>query len=283
VPEAGRTVAALVDGATAELREAGIAEPRREAWRIWSDLREQPPGAAYLGRDRSADEAAAAAFQQAVRRRAAGEPLAYVTGLAGFRRLVLRCDRRALIPRPETEGLVDLVLARAGRGRIADLGTGSGCLALALADEGRYDLVVGVDRSRDALALARENRLRTGRPVELVAADFAEAFGAGSLDAVVSNPPYLTEAEYHRLDSSVRGWEPRSALASGADGLDASRRVIGDARRVVRAGGWLVLEVDASRAGQVAALAREAGWQDIAVHNDLFDRARYLLARRSEA
>jgi release factor glutamine methyltransferase len=284
VPEAGATVAALLEAAAIRLRQAGSTEPRREAWRIWADLEEQAGRRANPAeRERDAAPGARERYQRAVARRAAGEPLAYVTGLAGFRRLTLRADRRALIPRPETEGLVELMLAKAPAGRIADVGTGGGCVALALADEGRYDLVVAVDRSREALALARENRTRTGLPISLVLGDLLLAFEDRSLDAVVSNPPYLTEAEYGALDRSVRDWEPADALASGTDGLAATRRLIEQATRVTRPGGWLGLEVDSTRAPGVARFAGESGWIDTTVHMDLFDRARYVFARRSEA
>jgi len=284
VPEAAATVAALLEAAATRLRHAGTTDPRREAWRIWADLEEaagrRPNPAA---REEIASRDSRKRYEEAVARRVAGEPLAYVTGVAGFRRLTLRSDRRALIPRPETEGLVDLMLARAPGGRIADAGTGSGCIALALADEGRYDLVIATDRSREALGLARENQSRTGLPILLVLGDLLSAFRARSLDAVVSNPPYLTEAEYDALEGAVRDWEPREALASGRDGLAATRLVIEQAARVTRRGGWLGLEVDATRAPDVAQLASESGWIDATVHMDLFDRARYVLARRSEA
>jgi release factor glutamine methyltransferase len=284
VPESGASVAALLEAAATRLQQAGVAEPRREAWRIWADLEEQAGRHTNpVDRERIALPESREQYERAVVRRAAGEPLAYVTGLAGFRCLTLRSDRRALIPRPETEGLVELMLARAPAGRIADVGTGSGCIALALADEGQYDLVVAADHSREALGLARENRIRTGLPISLVLGDLLQAFGDRSLDAVISNPPYLTEAEYAALDSSVRDWEPRDALASGADGLAATRRLIEDAGRATRPGGWLGLEVDASRASDVARIAGGSGWIDTTVHMDLFDRARYVLARRSEA
>ena len=191
-----------------------------------------------------------------MRRRAAGEPLAHVTGRIGFRTLQLRSDRRALIPRPETEGLVDLVLARVRTGRIADIGTGSGCLALSLAAEGGFEQVWAVDSSAEALALARGeprgNRRQGGadprRPLRSRCA-------TDSLDAVVSNPPYLTDGEYEALDPSVKQWEPAAALSSGPDGLDATSRLLSDARDVVRPGGWLALEVDCTRAARVAAQA----------------------------
>lgn len=274
--------AALIDEGAARLREQGISEPRREAVRIWADLAGLPSYTLPADDAPPAPEAIAR-FRQAVARRAAGEPHAYVTGIAGFRRLTLRSDRRALIPRPETEGLVELVLAQAGTGQVIDVGTGSGCIALALADEGRYRLVVGMDRSRDALGLAAENRSRTGLGVVLVAGDLLEAVGPGTMDAVVSNPPYLSEAEYQALDSSVRDHEPRAALASGGDGLADTRRLLGQAVRVLRPGGVVALEIDATRAAASLALAAAAGLAMATVRDDLFGRARYLLARRSES
>jgi release factor glutamine methyltransferase len=201
----------------------------------------------------------------------------------GFRHLTLRSDRRALIPRPETEGLVELVLARAPGGRVADIGTGSGCIALSLATEGVYDQVVGIDLSAEALGLAEENRRLTGAHVELVRADLCAPLGPGSVDALVSNPPYLTESEYAALDASVRDWEPTLALASGADGLQAIGRLLDVGRSVVRPGGWLALEIDCARAQLCAGRAGASGWTDVAIHADLFGRERYLLARRSDA
>jgi release factor glutamine methyltransferase len=105
--------------------------------------------------------------------------------------------------------------------------------------------------------------------------------GEGKLDAVVSNPPYLTDAEYQSLDTSVKGWEPREALASGPDGLQASREVLEISARALKPGGWLAMECDSTRAAMLAGLAEQAGWLEVTVHDDLFGRARYLLARRS--
>lgn len=276
----GVTVAGLLRGAASRLQAAGIADPRREARRIWLDLMDGRP-LPVAEREMPVEADDAARMEQAVARRAAGEPLAHVTGLIGFRRLTLRCDARALIPRPETEGLVELVLERQPGGSVVDVGTGSGCIALALADEGRYDRVIGFDRSKDALSLAAENIRRTGRVVELAQGDLLQAVRPGSMDAVVSNPPYLTDGEYAALDRSVREWEPGAALASGADGLDATRRLLPMAHLVLRPRGWLALEVDALRAGDVAAMAQAAGWSDVMVHMDLFDRARFVLARKA--
>lgn len=277
------TLDRLLNHAGARLKAAGITEPRREAWRIWADLHGLSTYPGSIFSDDVVPSQDAEQFRHAVDRRARGEPLPYVTGVTGFRGLTLQADRRALIPRPETEGLVELVLARAPAGRVADVGTGTGCIALALAEEGRYDLVVAVDRSPEALSLARDNRRGTALGIELVLGEMVEAFGAEAFHAVVSNPPYLSDREYDALDPSVKDWEPRAALAAGPDGLAPSLALIETALPVVRPGGWLALEVDATRAGETARLAGAAGWSDVTIHDDLFGRARYLLARRSEA
>ncbi len=271
----------LAEGA-AQLRSAGIGQPRREAREIWADLAGVNAAEVLLHADRPVSPPERDGFLGGIARRAAGEPLAYVTGFAGFRRLLLRSDARALIPRPETEGLVELALSRAPRGRAVDVGTGSGCIALALRDEGGYDSVVATDRSSLALELTRENIGRTGLSLQLMQGDLLSAFGPTSMDLVVSNPPYLTRAELTALDPSVRAWEPASALVSGADGLESTRALIAQAGRVLRRGGWLALEVDSSRAGSVAEMCHTTDWDGSSVHLDLFGRARYVLARRSE-
>jgi len=195
--------------------------------------------------------------------------------------LTLHCDRRALIPRPETEGLVEQLLARVPAGRVADIGTGSGCIALSLALEGSYEQVVAVDLSKDALRLAGLNRALIGARVELVQSNLCSSLRSAAFDALISNPPYLTVAEFVELDASVRDWEPPPALVSGGDGLEATFRLLEDGRRVLRPGGWLALEVDLNRAGVAAGRAAALGWEEVSVQVDLFGRERYLLARRS--
>ena len=278
--EAGSRLADLIGDAAHRLARAGFDEPRREAVRVWSGLRDESPAAALLHADAVVEAPAADAFRQAVARRLAGEPLAYVTGSTGFRTLTLRTDRRALIPRAETEGLVELMLREVRGGRVADIGTGTGCIALSLRAEGAYEAVVAVDLSADALDLAAENARLCRLEVELLRADLTTAFGADSLDALVSNPPYLTVGEHAALAPAVRDWEPVAALPSGADGMDATFRLLADAQRVVRPGGLLVLEADCTRAAAVAERAQDLGWTDIAVAHDLFERERYVLARR---
>ena len=272
----------LITDAGAMLAAARVPEPRREALRLWADLVEGSPVDAILGRRAPVSSAQVGEFLSAVERRAGGEPLAYVSGRAGFRRLTLGVDRRVLIPRPETEGLVELVLTHVSRGIVADVCTGSACIALSLADEGRYDHVLGVDLSADALAVAAGNVRRTGLPVGLMRGDLTASLATASVDVLVANPPYIAPHEYAALDASVLDWEPRMALESGAEGLETTERLLADGRRVVVPGGWIALELDATRAAATASVASASGWRHVTIHHDLFGRERYLLAQRSE-
>jgi release factor glutamine methyltransferase len=280
VPDLLGTVQAELDAASARLAAAGFEYPRRETLRVWAALSGTGSGEVYQNRASLAPVELAGRFQAAVDRLMSGEPIQYVIGSAGFRRLVLTCDRRALIPRPETEGLVDLALALAPAGRALDLGTGTGCLALALADEGRYESVTAVDRSPDALALARHNGSRTGLTVRWIEGDWCRPLEGERFDVVVSNPPYITGAELEDLAPGVRDWEPRAALDGGADGLRDVTRLLRDVPPVLRPGGWLLMELDSTRAQASAELARGLGWETATVHDDLFGRPRFLVARR---
>ena len=280
MPEVLLSRRALLQEATAALAAGGASEPRREALRLWEGLGVSLSSVMVEGETEAGAELAMG-YREAVRRRAAGEPLAHVAGRAGFRTLTLRSDRRGLIPRPETEGLVELLLARVRTGEVADVGTGTGCLALSLAVEGGFRRIVATDSSADALSLARENRDALRLTVHLLRGDLCAPLRRRSLDAMISNPPYLTEREYADLDPSVKAWEPATALVSGPDGLQATARLLRESRDVLRPGGWLALEVDCTRAAEAAATAGSLGWMDVAIHTDLFGRERYLLARRS--
>lgn len=280
MPETEARVGDLVAEAVARLAAAGVAEPRPTALRLWAGLADVTPGAVQLGLAGPAEPDTARRFDRGVGRLVAGEPLQYVVGTTGFRRLTLACDPRALIPRPETEGIVDLALALAPSGEALDLGTGSGCLALALADEGNYDRVTGVDRSPAALALAAENAARTGLPARWLEGDWCAPVQGERFTVVVTNPPYISEPECEALDPLVRDWEPREALAGGPDGLVAVRRLLTEVPAVLAPGGWLVMELDSTRAGAVAELALRTGWTAVRVTDDLYGRPRYLAARR---
>jgi release factor glutamine methyltransferase len=227
--------------------------------------------------------------------RARGAPLAYAVGRAHFRHLTLDVDPRVLIPRPETEQLVDLVLAESaahalpGEALVVDVGTGSGAIALAVATEGPFARVIGTDISLDALEVARRNASRLaghgGARVELLHGSLLQPVRAAGERAhvVVSNPPYIADGEAPSLPRSVRDWEPAVALYSGHDGLSATRRLVAEAVEVLMPGGLLAMEVDARRASLAAELvASESRFHAVRVILDFSGRERFVLARLRE-
>jgi release factor glutamine methyltransferase len=284
VPEPGHrpSIANALELAAEQLQRAGVLNARREATALWAALAGVRPGDVWLGRDGEPDAPVESKFWAAVERRASGVPFPYVVGQVAFRTLQLRCDPRALIPRPETEGLVGLVLewAKEEGGIAADVGTGTGCIALALAVEGPFERVIAVERSPEAAALARENvaLVRPPVPVEVRDGELLAPLAGARYRAIVSNPPYVTAAEYDALDPAVRDHEPRAALLSGADGLATTRALFAGAAALLAAGGVLALEIDERRGDAVRALAHEHGWARIGIHDDLFGRPRYALA-----
>ena len=216
-----------------------------------------------------------------VARRAAREPLAYVLGEWGFRRLTLRTDARALVPRPETEVVVERcleLLAEIAEPLVLDVGVGSGAIALALADEHPGARVHGMDVSAAALALADENARRTGLAGRVVfeLGDAAAGLPPGPFDLVVSNPPYVEPDELEALEPEVRDWEPRAALV----GPDTTGAVVSGAWHCLRPGGFLVLETHASSAGDVAELVRDRGYEGSRITRDLAGRERVVEGRR---
>ena len=230
------------------------------------------------------DPDARSRFEDAVERRAAGMPLAYITGVREFWSLSLMVTPDTLVPRPETELLVEQALARIGRRadlRILDLGTGSGAIALALARERPLCHVVATDRSEAALAVARQNaRQLDVDNVEFLAGDWIEPVHGRSFDLIVANPPYVAEGD-PALDALRR--EPRTALAAGPDGLDAIRRIAAEAAAVLAGGGCLLLEHGADQERAVAEILAAAGWTDIHCYRDLAGLPRVTGARHGPA
>lgn len=278
---------ALVHELASVLTAGAVADARREA----RDL-----VAALIGEQRSwptahAESLVAGAVARAARaaasRRVTGEPFAYCVGRAAFRHLTLLVDSRVLIPRQETERLVDLVLARTGggRGTVIDVGTGSGAIVLALCSEGRFSHAIGTDLSADALDVARGNIDRCAGVLRAVPT-LAEGAGltpvAGErADVIVSNPPYIAYGEAAALPGSVRDWEPPMALVAADDGLAVTAAIVRDGPRVLVPGGLLALEVDERRAARVAALVRDDGrYRAVEIEQDLTGRDRFVLATR---
>lgn len=244
----------------------------------------------YLQYDRPLEREELDRFRPLLRRRAEREPLQYILGHAAFRHLELRVDRRVLIPRPETEVLVDEVLAWAAAERrdalsALDVGTGSGAIALSLLVEGPFPRVIATDPSPGALALARENARALGLEGRLELREgalFGPVLPGEAFDVVVSNPPYVAEAEAASLEPEVGVWEPAQALFGGPDGMGVIRSLVADAAGRLSPGGLLALEVGATQTALVGAeLEGAGGYDDVRVRRDLAGRERVVLARRA--
>lgn len=306
----------VVEGLAAELEAGGVPAARVEAERLLAHVLELERSDLSLHPDVAIEPAAAGLLAASVKSRLSGVPLQHIEGTVAFRDLVLVCDRRALIPRPETEELVQCVVdwahrrsdstRRAGShdhsgvrpvrrpavdvepplGLALDIGTGSGAIALSLVHENVAGRVVAVDVSASALQQARENASRVGLAGRV---EFRETAGSPwdavreeeNFDLVVSNPPYVADHEIAGLPSEVRDHDPREALAGGSDGLAVTREIISGAWRHVRSGGALFLEVGEGQAEAVeAGLSRTGRWSSVRRSRDLADRERFVIAER---
>jgi len=238
----------------------------------------------YLQFERPLGEPELEKIRPLVRRRGQGEPIQYVLGEADFHGLKLKADRRALIPRPETEWMVGTVIERAGAAvpkRVLDLGTGSGAIALALAAAWPQSEVIAVDSSAEALALARENAAATGLAarVDFIQSDWYSALPPGArFDFVIGNPPYLSAEETARTAPEVREHEPMSALAAADGGLADLRLILAGAAPHLAPGGWIALETGAGQHDELRRLALESGWARFESLRDLAARERCVLA-----
>lgn len=313
----GPTRREAVAGVRKELEDAGLESPRTEAERLVAHALGLERARLLQRLEEPLSPGEAGRLASAVRRRLAGEPLQHIEGTVEFRELVLRADRRALIPRPETEQLVEEVLrwarergerpgggrgepaggaiARLARGRspaargwlrdALDVGTGSGAIALSLVAEGIVERAVGIDVSAEALAQAAENRTLAGLGEERVEFRLAvppawSALRAGErFDVIVSNPPYIPDEELEDLPPEIGGHEPREALAGGTEGLEVIREIVGGAARHLRPGGALFLEIGADQGPAVRGLLEaSAEWAGVEVERDLAGRERFVRA-----
>lgn len=287
------TIGALLDALAEELAGPGVPPARAEARDLIAGVLDQPRFWPTAHRADPLAEPAEAAIRRAAARRREGMPMQYAIGHTTFRHLTLRVDRRALIPRPETELLVDLVLGaqRGGTGVAVDVGTGSGAIALALASEGSFAAVHATDLSPDALALARENLTAIAQERRAgvhfhegsLLAPVRAALGATSCDTVVSNPPYIALAEAAELPRLVRDWEPALALFAEDEGMAVIRALVPEAAEVLVPGGLLAMEIDARRADLAAsAVVADGRFHDVETRLDLTGRPRFVVARRKE-
>lgn len=281
------SIGSLLDDLSHALAGAGAPPDRGGARDLIAAVLDRPRFWPTAHRDTVLDDAQHDAVRAAAAALRHGMPFAYAVGKAAFRHLTLAVDRRVLIPRPETELLVDIALAAtSGRGVVADIGTGSGAIALSLASEGAYERVIATDLSEAALAVARTNLdaipADRRQVVEFRLGDLVAPLGGEQVAALVCNPPYIATTELRELPLSVTNWEPASALFSGEDGMAAIDRLVVEAADVVAPRGLLLLEVDSRRAHLALRHAETTGrWSDVELRPDLTGRERFLVARRS--
>lgn len=281
------------------LRERGVENGRLDAEHLLAHVLGVGRLDLYLQHDRPLQPPELQAFKTLLLRRAGREPLQYVLGQVAFRELELMTDRRALIPRPETEVLVGEVLSWAGGAedpagagstprralQAVDVGTGTGAIALSLISEGPFGRVVAIDSSSEALSLARENAAALGvlERLEFRIGDGLSTLSPGErFDVIVSNPPYVPEGDREMLAPEIRDWEPMDALLAGPEGLDVLRPLLADAPHYLVGGGLLAVEVGTDQAPRLCREMEEAGsFCGIRVVPDLTGRDRIVLATRS--
>lgn len=289
----GPTRREVVVGVASELEALGIEAPRVEAERLVAGILGVPRAELSTAAGERISPATAAAIARAVSRRLEGEPLQHIEGSVAFRRLTLVSDRRALVPRPETEQLVDRIAEWVGDrrpvARALDIGTGSGAIGLALLDEGLVDRVLGLDVSAMALEQAVENRDAAGlasrfEPRRCPPAIWPALEPGERFDLVVSNPPYVRSDEIDGLAPEVRDHEPREALDGGPDGLDVVRTIAAGAARHLRPRGALFLEIAPDAGDRVGRILSGApGLGEVAIERDLSGRDRFARAVRRRA
>jgi release factor glutamine methyltransferase len=275
----------LVEALSAHLSASQIPDAAREARDIVAAMVDMPRFWPSLNRDEVLRTDLCARVWDAAKRRATGAPFAYAVGRAAFRHLTLDVDERVLIPRQETEILVECILDRKQHGVAIDVGTGSGAIALALATEGHFDRVIATDVSREALAVATANVARLSSAlraaVELRHGSLLAPVRGERAGVLAANPPYIAYDEALLLPESVRDWEPPVALFSARNGMAAIASIIREGADVLEPDGLLALEIDARRASLAVELAMTDGrYRDVCVERDMAGRERVLLARR---
>ncbi len=271
---------------TGFFKERGFSSPRLDAELLIAEALGVDRIRLYLDFNKPLGDPERAAIRERVRRRATGEPVAYILGERGFWSLDLKVDPRALIPRPETELLVEqglLLLKQQESPLIVDVGTGSGCIALALAKEKPEAEIHAIDRSPEALVLAQENAKFLGLELKFHLGDLLKPLGDIQADLILSNPPYIPSAAIKGLMSDVREFEPHIALDGGEDGLELIRRLIQQAPPLLREGGALLMEIGFDQGAAVLKILEADGrYVDLEIHRDHASHERVIQARRGE-
>jgi len=283
------TLGDVLDDISLLLVRPGIPPARAQARDLIAWVLDKPRFWPSANPDHELSPAEVQAIQEAAERLRRGMPLQYAVGKAPFRHLTLRVTPDTLIPRPETELLVELVIAaqRGGKGTVVDVGTGSGAIALALAAESAFEHVIATDISEKALAVARDNVKaipddRRAR-LDFRHGDLLAPLKGQIVEAIVSNPPYISPVELPELPPNVRDWEPHSALFADNNGMAVIERLIGQAGDILQPGGLLAMEVDSRRCDlAVQAVQADARFTDVEPRLDLTGRPRFVVARRKE-
>ena len=277
------TVLKILQWTAGYLREQGIEGARLDAELLLTEVLKLDRVGLYVNYDRPLEAPELAAYRQLVGRRARREPVAYILGRSEFWSLPLLVRPDVLIPRPDTEVLVEEALQRAGdECRILDVGTGSGAIAIALAHELPSAQLVAIDISEAALTVAQENA-RSNGVVERIAFQLGDLqqLPAGPFELIVANPPYIPQGDLAALQPEVRDYEPQLALAGGKDGLDCYRALAAQSPQCLSAGGWMLLEVGIGQAEFVQQLLTAAGLVEVFCRNDYAGVARVVGGRRA--
>lgn len=281
------TVGHILKASTEFLAARDVFEPRKACELLIACLLNCRPLEIYVRFESLLSESQVEAMRRGVKRLATGEPAQYIVGKVDFMQHPFKVDRRALIPRPETEGLVDAVLAceplwKVERPMVCEIGAGSGCVIISLALARRDGVYTATDLSQEALALAAANAEALGATdlIRFCCADLAEAVEPDSLDAVVANLPYIATCDVDKLPAHIKNFEPRMALDGGEDGLMVIREIVPDAACALKPGGALFLEIGADQGDGVTAILSEGDFENVKVSKDMAGHDRIVVATR---
>lgn len=269
------TIRRVIAWATEDLKKRGMSSPRLDVELLLGRVLGLDRVRLVIDADRPLDRSELTRYREMHQRRRVGEPVAYLLGVREFYGRPFRVDRRVLIPRPDTEALVEVAMERTAHlslsARVLDLCTGSGCVAITLARERGTTRVLGADISPDALVVAAENALRLGAvTLGLIRSDLFSALSSARdrFDLITANPPYIADPEFRTLPVDVRRFEPKLALAGGPDGLAVIRRIVAEASRFLAPGGVLAIEVGAGQAEEVRRVFEASSFREIATRQD---------------